>query len=162
MDSETEPTSLAFVDLLTNGLGGVLVLFFIASLFQKDLSWANTSIRDAAESRDRNQPFVIVARVEPMCFGPNQQVVVVEGLKRRDGLQKGGKYDWSNAHAVLVLDKKPNIGTSIRIGGVTEPASLIVEYYHGDRRRLINSKPIPIVPGEYVTVWPHLESNETN
>ncbi|MCX7664701.1 MAG: hypothetical protein N2112_04065 [Gemmataceae bacterium] len=106
-----EPTpdhTLSFVDLITNGLGSLLVLFFILVLIQENLNWSNEPEALPTNSIPTNHPMMILVQLKPdrTPFDQSgQQSIWLFSRSASDlGISstRGRDIDWGKDYALLL------------------------------------------------------------
>lgn len=148
--------SLAFVDVITNGLGGMLVLFFIVLVIQANLEWSGGSDTTAAV-RVSEFPFVVIARPADgaACFDADRDVWEFSGLPA--GLidpRRGKHLDWGVDYAIFLAPAplRPTASTlSLR---TNRPVTLDVEVYPAGARQ--RRYPVQIPANQTTEIWPRL------
>lgn len=157
-----QDTSLAFVDVITNGLGGMLVLFFIVVLVQSQLEWADQA-ESASSSSRQSEPFVLIVTAEDGAAPFNVQDV--DPLWKFDGLpagqiahQRGVQWDWGQAYAVFVSDRPLGLNARVSIRTPTVPVRLKVELYpSGAQKRTYEIRAEP--GSRWTEVWPAITAS---
>jgi hypothetical protein len=154
--SASADNSLAFVDVITNGLGGMLVLFFIMLMVQSSLEW-NSDSSGAAKSHISEYPFVVIVKPKDAasCFDTARSVWQTDGLPAgMIDTTRGKNLDWGGDYALFVAPSPlspTKSSLSVRTNRSTE---LDVEIYPAGakpRRYVVQS-----VQGGLVEVWPRL------
>lgn len=151
-------SSLAFVDVITNGLGGLLVMFFIVVLIQNNLEWSGDS--GAAKTVKTDEfPFVIIVRPavadNATCFDVVADVWSINGLP--PGVideTRGRNIDWGGDYAMFVAPV-PLVPTQTTLKiRTTRDAKLQVEVYPaGARQRTFE---VDALASQFTEVWPRL------
>jgi hypothetical protein len=151
-------SSLAFVDVITNGLGGLLVMFFIVVLIQNNLEWSGNSGSATAVKTDEF-PFVIIVRPlegdDTTCFDVVADVWSINGLPPGVVDETRGKnIDWGGDYAMFVAPV-PLLPTQTTLSvRTTRDAKLSVEVYPaGARQRTFQ---VDALASQLTEVWPRL------
>jgi hypothetical protein len=155
-------TSLAFVDVITNGLGGMLVLFFIVALVQSRLEWQDQADSSDRSVRRKSEPFVLILRSKnkERLFNANtaDSIWSFEGIP--DGVisdRRGVEWDWGADYAVFVAKQPLGLNSRARIRVDTNVTEVIVEVYPSGAQK--KTYPVRISSGTtWTEVWPALDS----
>lgn len=144
--------SLSFLDVMTCGMGGMLLLFFILCIIKGELELADRSVREATELGQLAAPFVVVVAAEPGSLLWENEVVgewSTEGLDRRElGLGVGRNY------AVLYAYRSPPNTAQVRIGPLMPKARLTVQVFERGKRAFAAG---PLLPSELGAASSHLQ-----
>jgi hypothetical protein len=154
-------TSLAFVDVITNGLGGMLMLFFVVVLIQRQLEWAdNADTSDRTISRD-SEPFVLIVRSKdgstPFRADSVQSVWRFEGtppdmISDRRGVQ----WDWGADYAVFISNRPLGLNSRASVRTNNPKSVLNVALYPSGAQ--VRTYEVESAPGTWTEVWPALDS----
>lgn len=158
IQDESQPSAdlgLAFVDVITNGLGAMLVLFFVVVMVQGSLEWSASTESATRGDLPEADPVVLLAQASRPVFDAESE----ERVWRHSGWtessltdRRGDQWDWGESHAVLVSTQPPAAGASIDLRVGAGGGDLRVELHHG-QRHLTRTIPIP-AEGGWVNVWP--------
>ena len=146
-DDRLPDTTLAFVDVLTNGLASMLVLFVLAALLQTQLEY-DAPAGDGGPSADR-RPFVLVAVADPPAAVPEGGLLTLSG---EAGWPPPGTADHGDGYAVLALDAPPPPGAVVTALGGDEDSEITVEILRGDAATRTRGFDLPA--GGRRVVWP--------
>lgn len=146
---------LAFVDVITNGLGAMLVLFFVVVMVQGSLEWSAAAESPTLARKAAAEPFVLMAQSSVRLFDPasDKNVWQFDGYASDSVSQRrGANCDWGETHALFLAPRAP--GPQARMQLLTLPSSteIRLELHHGDRHETY-TMPAP-AEGGWITVWP--------
>jgi len=139
--------SLSFVDVFTNGLGALLVLFFIVAILQTTLEWASATQQGIIADKPVTDPFVILLRAEQDAFEPGLGAWDVPTGNETD-------HDVGPRYAVLVLEDMPATASRVFIEGISNVA-VRCDVYHG-RQQIRREYVVP--EDKRLCVWPPSDS----
>lgn len=154
MDDHTTDMSLSFVDVIANGLGSLLVLFFLMATLQGGLHWSTRTNSDAGQTNDPSDPFVLLVAAN------NEKPLVAGGATPWlvGGAQGGFSYteSYGPGYAVLYADRVPPLGTTVhlRLDPQAMPADARVQVFRAGRQTVGRlERPVD----RLVRVWPLAE-----
>jgi hypothetical protein len=156
----TNDSSLAFVDVITNGLGGLLVLFFIAVLVQNRLEWSGSS-GASSPLRTDEFPFVLIARPSSTdsgeCFNASSDIWDISGISSgKLDRSRGKNLDWGVDYAILLASEPLDPArASIRIRTMRS-VQLDVEVYPAGARQ--KTYQVEAEANRWTEVWPRNRS----
>lgn len=163
IDQETgNDSSLAFVDVITNGLGGLLVLFFIAVLVQNRLEWNGNSGTSNPVKTDEF-PFMLIVRPERadqgVCFNPNADAWDIRGIPAsKFDRSRGKNLDWGVDYAILLASEPLDPArTAIKIRTMRN-VRLDVEVYPAGARQ--KTYQVNAQDNQWIEVWPRNQSSQ--
>lgn len=138
-------TSLSFLDVLTNGMGSLLVLFFLmAALRTAD----GVAFGEGAGRTANAEPFLIMTSAATLFDRPTAECWRVTG---DPGFEARTRRDAGPGHALLYADRPPGPDAVIALHEVRADAVVKVEVYRGRERVLIaERKPV----AGRLTLWP--------
>lgn len=155
-------TSLAFVDIITNGLGGMLVLFFILVMVQTELEWAEKTKAENKTESPRSDPFVLIVQAQDnqTAFDAQsrQSLWQFEGVPA--GMiaeDRGVHWDWGSSHAVFVADEPLGMNSRASVRTPSVPTTFQVDLYPAGGEKqcyLVKTRP----GGTWTEVWPAVNS----
>ena len=151
--------SLAFVDVITNGLGGLLVLFFIVIVIQSSLEW-NGQSGSATPVKTYEFPFVIIARPSHAdrsdCFDPVAEAWSISGMPAGTiDPVRGNNLDWGVDYAMLVAPTPLDPIKTVLNVITTRDTTLEIEVFPaGAKQRKYQVK---AKAKKLTKVWPNLE-----
>lgn len=151
-------TSLAFVDVITNGLGGMLVLFFIVVLVQSQLEWGDPAESSKESGASDMQPFVLIVKStgDTSVFDPGsgQSVWNFEGVPPgMIATQRGTQWDWGRSYAIFVANRPLGLNAVASIRTPGNAADLEVDLYPSGASK--QSYTVRSRPGStWTEVWP--------
>ncbi|MFO0906380.1 MAG: hypothetical protein U0939_25465 [Pirellulales bacterium] len=146
---------LAFVDVITNGLGAMLVLFFVVVLVQGSLEWSATPDSPTPGDRPDSDPLVLLAQSTNPAFDVDSSERVWRYSGWSDAAladRRGTNWDWGPSHAVLIAPRPPAAGATIEVRTLPGGGELRLELHHGERH-WTQTVVLPDAGG-WVSVWP--------
>lgn len=158
IQEETQPSAdlgLAFVDVITNGLGAMLVLFFVVVMVQGSLEWSASTESATRGDLPEADPLVLLVQSANPLFDANSEESVWRSSGWSDASlsdRRGSLWDWGESHAVLVSPRPPGAGAAIDLRVAAGGGDLRVELHHGQKHL---TRTIPVsAEGGWVNVWP--------
>lgn len=146
---------LSLVDVITNGLGAMLVLFFVVVLVQGSLEWSAADKTPTQAVKPAADPFVLMVQSSGKLFDPAS----AENVWRYSGFsadsisaQRGANWDWGDSHAIFLGPGAPGPRAEIQVRTQAAAAEIRLELHHGERHESCTlAAP---ANGDWVTVWP--------
>ena len=151
-------TSLAFVDVITNGLGGMLILFFIVVLLQTQLEWVDRSEASDVTPRRDSEPFVLIVTAKDggSPFNAESSESLWQFTNVTPGAiqtERGVQSDWGASYAVFVSNKPLGLNSSARLRTDGVEAAFNVDVYPaGAQKRAYEVKSVQ--GNQWTEVWP--------
>lgn len=155
----TPDLTLSFLDVIANGLGCLLVLFFLSTIVRTELDWPLTTATNSTAIESDQDPFVIL--VTPSLQGgrlppfSDQQVPWRIDDDQQQQLTSGAQAGWGLDHAILILDRRPGPASVVRL--YLPPGSEKVDCQWFTATSTGRASIMPIGPDSWVQVWPRPE-----
>lgn len=144
--------SLSFLDVMTCGMGGMLLLFFILCILKGELELAEGAAQEITEAGRRTAPFVVVVAAEPgklLWEGDGPGDWKLEGFDQHElGRGIGRNY------AVLYIKRTPPQSSAVRIGPLRPGTRLTVQVFERGKRAFAAG---PFLAAELGAVGNHLQ-----
>lgn len=157
MDEQDEMPdhTLSFVDVITNGLGSLLVLFFIMVLVQDVLHWSDEPEAPPSMTAPTDNPMMIVVRAKPGVApvdaagqSPWRFTPSAAGLGLSDS--RGRDWDWGTDYAILISPEPIPNSARVALNTSWNPTDVIVEVYVGGGKNLVDAERVDGL----LKVWP--------
>ena len=146
---------LTFVDVITNGLGAMLVLFFVVVLVQGSLEWSSTPDAKTNQEKPESDPVLLLVQSTTNAFDAES----AEPIWRYSGWSdtalanhRGVNWDWGPTHGLFLAHRPPAADASIEIYTLPGGGELRLEWHHGEHHWIHTLVAPP--EGGWVTVWP--------
>lgn len=158
IQDESQPSAdlgLAFVDVITNGLGAMLVLFFVVVMVQGSLEWSASAESPTRGDLPEADPWVLLVQTGNPVFDVTAEKDVWRSSGWSEGSlsdRRGQQWDWGESHAVLLTPRPPGAGASLDLQVRAGGGEMQVELHHG-KRHWTRTVPLP-AEGGWVSVWP--------
>jgi hypothetical protein len=160
VNPQRDGSALSFLDVLTNGLGSLLVLFFLMSALRSGIiSETPTPVDETTQQgfhrgddRGKMDPFVV------LVSGPAKSALFVKGngdrflVEGEAAVPPGRRFSVGTNYALLIAEAAPAEGCSIQLIGLRPDATGWVRVFHGEKLLLART----LQPGRdgKMPIWP--------
>jgi hypothetical protein len=154
--------ALAFVDVITNGLGGMLILFFLVILLQTQLEWKDSRTPTTGHKGRDSSPFVLIVKTKDgaAAFDPKAKDSVwqFQGMPAGEvSTRRGVHWDWGTNYGLFVANRPPSLNARASIATPPTPTTFVVELYPAGAPRKVYEVE-STVGTTFTEVWPAIRS----
>ena len=154
--------TLSFVDVITNGLGSLLILFFIMIVTQETLHWSRDREAPPTPLAPTDRPMMILVTIKPGRTGfdttNKQSPWLFKPIASDLGLatERGRDWDWGKDYALLISPSPLPGNAQIGLNTPLLPNDVVVEIYAQGKKYTV---PAERADG-LLRVWPATLENE--